>query len=109
MRRQFAYLILAGSLALVPLSFTTGCAVTRGDQSVGQYSSDKAVTARVKTALLADPLVKGTQVNVTTYQGVVQLSGFVQSAAARDRAGEIARETKGVQNVHNDLILPTGR
>jgi osmotically-inducible protein OsmY len=109
MKQRLTYIMLAGSLVVVPLSFTTGCAVTRGQQSVGEYTSDKTITAKVKTALLKDPAVKGRQVNVTTYEGVVQLSGFVDSAAAKERAGEIARATRGVQTVHNDLLLPTGR
>jgi hyperosmotically inducible protein len=46
---------------------------------------------------------------VTTYKGVVQLSGFVENQAQKDRAGEVARQTSGVADVHNDLIVPTGR
>ena len=78
-------------------------------ETAGQYTDDKTITARVKTALLADPDVKGTQVNVTTFKGVVPLIGFVENTTRKSRASEIARSVKGVQEVRNDLILPTGR
>jgi osmotically-inducible protein OsmY len=109
MKRTIASLFLTVAVGVMPLVWSTGCAVTSGRESAGQYTDDKAITAKVKTALLRDPNVKSTQVNVTTYRGVVQLSGFVDSAFAKERAGELARQVKGVMEVHNDLVLPTGR
>lgn len=108
MKTQIRYVILAAALASVPL-LHTGCAVTRGHQSAGTYIDDKTITAKVKTALLRDSDVKGSDVDVTTFNGAVQLSGFVESQTQKDRAGELARQVAGVQQVHNNLIVQTGR
>jgi len=91
------------------LAFTTGCAVTQGRESAKSYANDKALAAKIKTALYSDPSVKGTQVQVQALNGEVQLSGFVDSQQAKDRAGQIASETAGVVTVHNNLLVPTGR
>lgn len=109
MKKQIAYLILAASLAVVPLAFTTGCAVTSGRETAGQYAKDKEIAARVKTALYSDPVTKGTEISVQSLRGDVQLSGFVDSQAAKDRAAQIAASTPGVVRVYNNLVLPTGR
>lgn len=81
----------------------TGCSGDRYHRSTGAYLDDKTINAKVKTDLLADPVVKGTQVNVDTYQGTVQLSGFVDTAEQRQRAEQIARGVKGVATVQNNL------
>jgi osmotically-inducible protein OsmY len=107
MKKQILVLI-AAAVGVMPL-FTTGCAVMKGRESAGQYTDDKAITAKVKTALLRDKDVKATEVNVTTFRGVVQLSGFIDSPLGKQRAGEIASTVPGVVEVHNDLVLPTGR
>src|SRR5688572_8160077 len=109
MKLKLGGLLLIAALSAVPLSMMTGCAVTSGRESVGQYTDDKTVTAKVKTALARDPIVKAHQVNVTTFQGTVQLSGFVDSQEQKDRATEIVREIEGVKELHNDLVVPTGR
>ena len=109
MKKSIACLILTTVLGAAPLVWTTGCAVTSGRESAGQYADDKGITAKVKTALVRDSNVKASQVNVTTFRGVVQLSGFVDSAFAKERAGTLARQVPGVVDVHNDLVLPTGR
>ncbi len=109
MKKEIGYLIVAASLALAPLALTTGCAVTQGRENVKSYAKDKEIAARIKAALYGDPTVKGTQVEVQSLNGVVQLSGFVDSQAAKDRAGQIASQTPGVLKVYNNLILPTGR
>lgn len=109
MKRQITYLMVMSSLALAPLAFTTGCAVTSGRESAGQYAKDKEIAARIKTRLYSDPTTKGTEIEVNSLRGVVQLSGFVDSQAARNRAGEIAASTPGVFQVYNNLLLPTGR
>jgi hyperosmotically inducible protein len=108
MKKQIAYLLMAASLAGVPLAIT-GCAVAHHQETAGQYARDKEIAARIKTALYADPGVKGSEVKVTSLNGVVQLSGFVQTAEAKQRAEQIAATTPGVLKVYNDLILPTGR
>src|SRR5439155_12277163 len=103
------FLMLFVSLAAVPLTFTTGCAVAQRRETLSENASDKAISTKIKTALYADPVVKGTEVKVMTFKGTVQLSGFVENQAQKDRAGEIARQTKGVIDVRNDLLVPTGR
>jgi len=109
MKRTLAYLFMTTALATAPLVFTTGCAVTQGRESTKSYAKDKEIATRIKTALYADPMVKGTQVKVQAFNGEVQLSGFVDSQQAKDRAGQIASNVPGVVNVHNNLLLPTGR
>jgi hyperosmotically inducible periplasmic protein len=109
MKKHIAYVLVLSSLTLAPLVLTTGCAVTSGRESTGQYAKDKEIAARVKTRLYADPSTKGTEIEVQALRGVVQLSGFVDSQAARNRAGEIAASTPGVSEVYNNLLLPTGR
>lgn len=68
---------------------------------------DSVITGKVKAALVADDTTKAHQINVETYKGVVQLSGFVDSADARARAGELARNVDGVKDVKNSLALRT--
>jgi osmotically-inducible protein OsmY len=109
MKKQIVYAITAATLALVPITFNTGCAVTQGKETTGAYAKDTEITARIKTDLYKDKDVKGTQVQVHTLNGVVQLSGFVDSQTAKDRAEQIARSVPGVVEVHNSLLLPTGR
>ncbi len=110
MIRKISYAILMGALAIVPLVATNGCAVAGRRESAGQYGKDKEIAARIKTDLYRDPVVKGTEVNVTSLRGNVQLSGFVDNQAQKDRAGQIASQIPGVASVHNDLIVgATGR
>ena len=95
MKRQIAYLTIIAGLAVAPLVFTTGCAVTQGRESAGAYTKDKEIEAKIKTNMYKDKMVKGTQVEVQSLNGVVQLSGFVETQEAKDRAGQIASNTKG--------------
>jgi len=109
MKRKIAYITLTIALSIAPIVFSTGCAVTQGRQSARSYAKDKEIQARIKASLYRDPVVKGTQVEVQSLNGVVQLSGFVDSPEAKERAGEIASSTRGVVQVYNNLLLPTGR
>ena len=109
MNRIITCLILTSSLVAVPVVFNTGCAVTSGRESAGTYAKDKEIIAKIKAKMYKDPVVKGTQVEVQCLKGEVQLSGFVDTAEAKQRAGEIAQSTAGVVDVHNNLLLPTGR
>jgi hyperosmotically inducible periplasmic protein len=109
MKIKLAGLMFAAALSALPITMMTGCAVTSGRESVGQYTDDKTITAKVKTALAKDSVVKAHQVNVTTFQGAVQLSGFVDSQAQKDRATEVVRNIEGVKELHNDLVVATGR
>jgi osmotically-inducible protein OsmY len=74
-------------------------------RQTGEYIDDKLVTTKVKAALLNDPEVKGLQVNVETFNGVVQLSGFVDTPEQIPRATEVAKGVEGVKSVKNDLNL----
>lgn len=75
------------------------------DRSAGAVVDDSALTAKVKTALIGDETTKGTQINVETRDGVVQLAGFVNTDAERERATEVARGVSGVKDVRNDLQI----
>ena len=82
-----------------------GCASTPTRESSGQYVDDSAITTRVKAAIFDDPSLKVLQINVETFKGEVQLSGFVDSPQNVRRAGEVARGVTGVRSVKNDLIV----
>lgn len=82
-----------------------GCATQSEPQSAGAYMGDAWVTTQVKSAILNEPSLKVAQINVETYKSVVQLSGFVDNAAAQAKAVEIAKAVKGVTSVKNDMRL----
>ena len=109
MRKKVMYFVLGAALAALPLAFVTGCAETQGRESAGAYAKDKEIQTKIRDALYSDPVVKGTQVQVQSLNGEVQLTGFVDSEQARDRAVQIASRTPGVVRVYNNLIMPTGR
>jgi osmotically-inducible protein OsmY len=82
-----------------------GCAATQKHESTGQYVDDTAITTKVKAAIFDESTLKTLQINVKTYQGVVQLSGFVDSAKHVTKAGEVARRVENVRSVKNDLLV----
>lgn len=82
---------------------TTGCSSGQTKRSSGEYLDDQTLTARVKSALFSDPNVSGFQVNVDSYRGTVSLSGFVDTAAQKARAEDVARQVNGVRQVQNNL------
>src|SRR3982751_4963621 len=90
------------SAALV-LSAIAGCASTSTHESTGQYMDDTAITAKVKGAILNEPTLKSAEINVETFKGRVQLSGFVSSRANMDRAIAVAQGVGGVSSVANDM------
>src|SRR5687767_6224397 len=92
-------------IALAVVGIAPGCAGDRHNQSTGEYIDDSAITSKVKAALLADKGVSGMAVKVKTYKRVVQLSGFVDTAEQKNRAGEIARGITGVEAVKNDVTV----
>ena len=91
-------------LVMLMVSFVA-CASTSKQESTGEYVDDSVITTKVKSLLAADDFLKSFQISVETYKGTVQLSGFVASQNAVDKAGEIARSVKGVKSVKNDLIV----
>lgn len=82
-----------------------GCAATQKRESAGEYVDDSVITTKVKAAIFKEANLKTMQINVKTYQGVVQLSGFVDSAQSVTKAGEVARQVENVKSVKNDLIV----
>ena len=99
MKRFSAFL-----LALVAASIM-GCAGSETKSSTGEYFDDTWITTKVKAALLEDPQVKSAEVNVETFKGTVQLSGFVSSSAAMQQAVKVARSIQGVTSVKNDMQI----
>lgn len=92
-------------LVLLMLITLVACASTRTRESTGEYVDDSVITTKVKTLLANDDFFKSFQISVETYKGTVQLSGFVNSQQAVDKAGQIARSVQGVQSVKNNLIV----
>jgi osmotically-inducible protein OsmY len=80
-----------------------GCAATARQESTGEYLDDSVITTMVKAEILQDATLKSSEINVETFKGVVQLSGFVNSQADINRAVEVARTIKGVTSVKNDM------
>lgn len=96
-------------LVLMLISALTACASTPGKESTGEYIDDSVITTKVKTLLAADDFLKSFEIGVETYKGIVQLSGFVDSQAAVDKAAQITRGVKGVTSVKNNLIIKSNR
>ena len=90
---------------LVLIATFVACASTSKHESTGQYVDDSVITSKVKTQLANDDFLKSFQISVETFKGTVQLSGFVNSQKAVDKAGDIARSVKGVESVKNNLIV----
>jgi hyperosmotically inducible protein len=98
---KFRNLGIAGVL-LAALG-ATACAATQTQRSTGEAVDDTVITSTIKASLVQDPTTKARQIEVETYRGVVQLSGFVDTAASKSRAEELAQKTKGVTRVDNNL------
>lgn len=99
-----AWLALSGAAGV-------GCAPSapspssQASESAGQFLDSSVITARVKAAIMNEPSLKSSQISVETYKDVVQLSGFVDSAESRQRAGKVASAAEGVSSVRNDLVV----
>ena len=102
--KQLSKYLSAVFLAATLVS-VAGCSSTPQKEGTGQYFDDSVITTKVKAALFNDPTTKSTEVNVETFKGVVQLSGFVSSQDAANRAVELARGVNGVKSVTNDMRL----
>src|SRR5512143_2215931 len=92
-------------LVLLMLLTLVACASTRTHESTGEYVDDSVITTKIKALLAEDDFLKSFQISVETYKGIVQLSGFVNSQEAVNKAGQIARSVKGVNSVKNNLIV----
>ncbi len=97
-------LLLAAAVAVASLA-GTGCAVSSGQSSVGQYVDDATITTRVKARFAEDRSVSAMRIQVETLNGTVQLAGFAASQAEKDQAGSLARGVPDVKNVVNNIIV----
>jgi len=86
-------------------AFFLGCASSPTSEGTGEYIDDTVITAKVKAAIFNDPTLKSAEINVETFKGVVQLSGFVNSQADINKAVEVARGVGGVKSVKNAMKL----
>lgn len=96
-RSIFVASILSASLG--------ACAVFEGRQSTGEYVDDATISTQVRSKIVGDQNLKLTQIDVETFKGTVQLSGFVETNAMKSHASDVARSVKGVQSVKNDLVV----
>jgi osmotically-inducible protein OsmY len=94
--------VLSAALLMVSL---LGCSPTPVREGTGEYVDDTVITSKVKTAILTESTLKVAQINVETFRGRVQLSGFVNSQAAVDKAEAVARSVTGVTSVKNDVTV----
>jgi osmotically-inducible protein OsmY len=104
MKQHFSKYLSAAVLAVALVS-VVGCASTSKQEGTGEYIDDSVITTKVKAALFEDPVTKAYQINVETYKGVVQLSGFVSSYEEANKAVKLAQGVKGVTSVKNDMRL----
>ena len=102
---MFQRIAIATVVAALTVLGATGCAVQRGQETVGAYTDDATITTKVKAKFADDPTVSAMAIKVETLKGVVQLSGFAKSADERMAAERLARGTTGVQAVRNDIII----
>jgi len=100
MNKRFTTFILAMAMASV-----LGCASTSTREGTGEYVDDTVITSKVKAAILGEPSLKSIEINVETFKGTVQLSGFVSTRADEKKAVELARSVKGVKSVKDDMRL----
>ena len=102
MIRKTTWATLAASLVLV---LASGCAVSRGQESVGAYIDDAGITTLVKSRFFEDKDVAGSSISVETLKGTVMLSGFAKSTVERNKAEVIARGVQGVTSVRNEIAV----
>ena len=92
-------------IVAIMLTVIVGCAGTAKQEGTGEYVDDTVITTKVKAAIFNEPTLKSAEINVETFKGVVQLSGFVSTQANIYKAVEVARNVNGVTNVKNDMRL----
>ncbi|MES2150202.1 MAG: BON domain-containing protein [Pseudomonadota bacterium] len=97
--QRFATMLFAASL----VATMAGCASTSTKEGTGEYVDDTVITAKVKASIFNEPTLKSAEINVETFKGDVQLSGFVSNTESASKAVEIARGVKGVTSVKNDM------
>lgn len=100
LKKYLSFISLVCIVALL-----AACAAFSGRETAGEYVDDAGITGSVKSEIMQDPNLKMFQIHVETFQKQVQLSGFVDSQAEADRAGQIARNVQGVEGVKNNLVV----
>ena len=96
---------LASAIAVIALVTASGCAVQRGQETVGAYVDDAAITTSVKARFVDDKMVDAGAIKVETLNGTVMLSGFAKNATERSTAEDIAMKVKGVKSVKNSIAV----
>jgi len=96
---------LASLAGILFIATSLGCASTAKHEGTGEYVDDSVLTGKVKAAIFNEPTLKSAEINVETYKGVVQLSGFVSSPASQSLAVKVAGEVAGVKSVKDDTRL----
>lgn len=102
---MYARATLAALAAAITLAVLPGCAVTRGQSTVGEYIDDTAITTAVKAKFVESKAVDASSISVETLEGTVMLSGFAKSSTEKGAAESIARSVKGVKSVKNELSV----
>lgn len=101
--KQLKY--LPAFITTLALLLALGCASTATQSGTGEYIDDTIITTKVKAAIFNDSTLKSSEINVETFKGAVQLSGFVSSQSDINRAVQITREVGGVTSVRNDMVV----
>ena len=96
---------LAAALAAAAMLSAAGCAVTRGQESVGAYVDDATITTQIKSRFVENKNVDAASIKVETLNGTVMLSGFAKNAAERTNAEAVARGVNGVKTVRNEIAV----
>lgn len=94
-----------GAVVALGVVLLSGCAPIEGRETAGQYVGDAKISTEIRGDLVKDQALKAFQINVHTMQGVVQLSGFVDSRAQKDEAGRVAESIDGVRQVDNNIVV----
>ena len=97
--------LIAASIAATALLTLPGCAVTRGQETVGEYVDDATITTRVKAKFIENKEVDAASIKVETLNGTVMLSGFAKDAREKTMAESLTRDVKGVKSVRNALVI----
>ena len=102
---MFVRTTLAAAVAAFALITATGCAVTRGQETVGAYIDDTTITTQVKSRFVENKDVDASSIRVETLNGTVMLSGFAKDSMEKQTAESIARKVNGVKSVKNEIAV----
>jgi osmotically-inducible protein OsmY len=99
------HIALSAAITAVVLLTATGCAVTRGQETVGAYVDDSVITTQIKARFVDSPIVGAAAISVETLNGTVMLSGFAKSGTEKAEAERIAKDVNGVKSVKNEIAI----